>query len=62
LYDFIAAIKAGKSVVQAAEAAEGDLISAIGSISKIGTDITQAHNQAYMGWAVAQVWEPDTTA
>lgn len=56
--DFLAAVKSGKSVIEAAQAAEGDALAAATSgIANIPADIKQAHNQAYLGWAVASAYE-----
>lgn len=59
LYDFLSAIKAGKTPVEAAESAGGDLLSAVNGASNIGTDIKLAHNQVYLAWAIIQVYEPE---
>jgi hypothetical protein len=62
LFDFLTALKSGQSAIAAAEAAGGDLLAAANSLEQIGADIKLPHNQAYLGWAIAQVYEPETTA
>lgn len=58
LNDFLAAIKSGKSVAEAAVAIEGDALTlATSGISKIGADISMAHNQAYLAFSIASVYE-----
>lgn len=59
LNDFLSAIKSGKSVLESAAAAEADLLAGIGSAGNIGTDIKLAHNQAFLAYSIAKVYEDD---
>lgn len=58
LNDVLTAVKGGKTWIEAIQSAEGDALAAATSgISNLGTDIKQAHNQVYLGWSVASVYE-----
>lgn len=62
LYDFLSAIKSGKTALEAAQAAEADLLAAIGSVANIRSDIKLAHNQAFLAYSIASVYEADQVA
>lgn len=58
LYDILSAVKAGQTFAQALAACEADALAAATSgVQNIGTDIKAAHNQVYLGWSIAQVYE-----
>lgn len=56
LADVLAALKAGSGALAAAESALPDLLAASQSISNIGADIKKPENQAYLAWAILQVY------
>ena len=59
LADVLSSLKQGQGALAAAQAALPDLIAAAGNVANIGANIKLPHNQAYIAWGIAQVYEAE---